>query len=229
MRRATAVQVGKGDSSASSGPWTAQEPKARRESAKTLAWRLKYLCRRRKDFELGKANLMTSKFSAWAASTSIGAVLIIPVAATTTAAALPWCATDSISLSTSAPGSPGSFQQIHFALILTNNSSQPCALQGYPGVDLLGPDDPKWGPDYQLPQQAGDPQLLTLAPGASASSRLTFLPEPPSGWVPHTIAVTVPNTSGRLETPWIPGDIAVSRQDAATHPGTYIGPLQLTD
>jgi Protein of unknown function (DUF4232) len=165
----------------------------------------------------------------WVASMVIAAVLIIPAAASTTAAATPSCATDSISLSTGAPGSPGSFHQIHFALILTNISSQSCALQGYPGVDLFGPDDPMWGPDYRLPQQVGDPHLLTLAPGASASSRLTFLPDPPSGWVPRTIAVTLPNTPGQLETPWIPGGIAVSRQDGATHPGTYIGPLQLTD
>jgi Protein of unknown function (DUF4232) len=173
--------------------------------------------------------MMTSRFSAWAASMVIAAALVVSATASTTAAALPWCATDAMSLSTGAPGSPGSFHQIHFALTLTNNSSQSCALQGYPGVDLLGPDDPTWGPDYQLPQQAGDPQLLTLAPGASASSRLTFLPAPPDGWVPRTIAVTLPNTSGRLETPWIPGGIAVLRQDAATRPGTYIGPLQLTD
>lgn len=87
---------------------------------------------------------MTSRFSAWAASMTIAAAsaLIFPAAASTTAAALPWCAIDSMSLSTGAPGSPGSFDQIHFAVVLTNISSQSCALQGYPGVDLLGPDDP---------------------------------------------------------------------------------------
>ena len=119
-----------------------------------------------------------------------------------TAAAEPWCAPDALSVRTSAPGSPGDATQIHFDVILTNTSSQACTLQGYPGVDLIGPDDPMWGPDYQLPQQAGDPQPVTLAPGASAASRLTFLPDP-NGWVPSTIAVTLPNAPGRLETPWI--------------------------
>jgi Protein of unknown function (DUF4232) len=167
---------------------------------------------------------MTPRSSTWAASLVAG-VLIIPATASGTAAAEPWCTPDALSLSTSAPGSPGDATQIHFDVILTNTSSQSCALQGYPGVDLLGPDDPMWGPDYQLPQQAGDPQLVTLEPGASARSRLTFLPDP-NGWVPRTIAVTLPNTSGQLETPWVPGGIPVARQDAASHPGTYIGPLQ---
>ena len=161
----------------------------------------------------------------WAAIT-MTAALAIP--ASPTAAAEPSCAPDSLSVRTSAPGSPGDATQIHFDVILTNTSSQTCTLQGYPGVDLIGPDDPMWGPDYQLPQQAGDPQPVTLAPGASAASRLTFLPDP-NGWVPNTIAVTLPNAPGRLETPWIGGGVPVARQDAATHPGTYVGPLLPTD
>jgi hypothetical protein len=170
---------------------------------------------------------MTSRFFA-AAVVGAVAAMTIPAAASTTAAAAPWCTTDSLSPSTTAPGSPGDGSQIHFDIVLTNISSQTCAVQGYPGVDLLGPDDPMWGPDYQLPQQAGDPQLLTLAPGAAASSRLTFVAAP-DGWVPQTIAVTLPNTSGQLQTPWTPGGIPVVRQDAATRPGTYIGPLRMAD
>jgi len=101
-------------------------------------------------------------------------------------------------------------------------------LQGYPGVDLIGSDDPMWGPDYQLPQQAGDPQPVTLAPGSVAISRLTFLADP-NGWVPSTIAVTLPDAPGRLETPWLVGGVPLARQDGATHPGTYIGPLRPAD
>jgi hypothetical protein len=41
--------------------------------------------------------------------------------------------------------------------------------------------------------------------------------------------VTPPDGTTQLETPWIPGGIAVLRQDGATHPGTYIGPLELAD
>jgi hypothetical protein len=156
------------------------------------------------------------------------AALIIPVFASSTAAALPSCTTDSVSLSTSAPASPGDSTQIHFDLIVTNTSTQSCELLGYPGVDLIGPDDPTWGPDYQLPQQAGDPGPVTLAPGASATSRLTFLADS-DGWVPTAIAVTLPNSPGLMQTPWIAGGVPLARQDGASHPGSYIGPFQPAD
>ena len=57
---------------------------------------------------------------------------------------------------------------------------------------------------------------------------LTFLPVL-GGWVPDTIVLTPPDTTTRLEVPWIPGGVGVARQDAATHPGTYIGPLVSVD
>ena len=168
---------------------------------------------------------MVSKHSLRGAVLVGAATVSIAVVPSPAASALPACAVDSLSLSTSAPASPGDATQIHFDLIVTNTSAQPCQLQGYPVVDLIGPDDPMWGPDYQLPQQAGDPQLVVLAPGASGVSRLTFLAEP-NGWVPNTIAVSLPNSPGRLEAPWIAGGVPVARQDAASHPGSYIGPLQ---
>ncbi len=164
----------------------------------------------------------------WAASMAVASALVMPAAVDTTAAAAPRCGTDSLSLSTGPYGAPGDLAQMHFAVILTNTSSQYCTLQGYPGVDLVGPDDPGNGPTYSLPRQSGNPQPLTLAPGASASSRLTFLPTP-DGWVPRTIVVTPPDATAQLKTPWIPGGIAVLRQDGATHPGTYIGPLELAN
>jgi hypothetical protein len=159
------------------------------------------------------------------AVTAIVSAFATAVAANTTSSAAPWCDTDSLSLRTGPYGAPGDASQIHFDVTLTNTSPKSCALQGYPGVELVGPDDPMWGPVYSLPRQEGDPQPLTLAPGASASSRLTFLPAP-DGWVPTSIVVTPPDATTRLEVPWIPGSVAVSRQDGASHPGTYIGPLQ---
>jgi Protein of unknown function (DUF4232) len=168
---------------------------------------------------------MSQRFFIRAASMAVASVLVIPAAPNTTAAAAPSCGTDSLSLSTGPYGSPGDSSQMHFAVILTNISQQSCTLQGYPGVDLVGPADPN-GPTYSLPRRSGNPQPLTLAPGASASSRLTFLPTA-DGWVPATIVVTPPDATTQLETPWIPGGIAVLRQDSATHPGTYIGPLEL--
>ena len=167
---------------------------------------------------------MNQKVCIWAACVAVASALVMPATLNSVAAAAPRCGTDSLSLSTGPYGSPGDNAQMHFAVILTNISPQSCTLQGYPGVDLVGPD----GPTYSLPRQSGDPQPLTLAPGASASSRLTFLPTP-NGWVPRTIVVTPPDAATPLETPWIPGGIAVLRQDGATHPGTYIGPLESAD
>lgn len=112
------------------------------------------------------------------------AAVITPVVASPTAAALPSCTTDSVILNTSAPASPGDATQIHFGVIVTSTSTQSCELLGCPDVDLIGPDDPMWGPDYQLPQQAGDPQPVALGPGGLAASRLTFLADP-TGWATH--------------------------------------------
>jgi hypothetical protein len=115
--------------------------------------------------------------------------------------------------------------------MLTNISQQSCTLQGYPGVDLVGPDVPTWGPVFSLRRQSGDPQPFTLEPGASATSILTIgepsLPE--DFWMPTSIVVTPPDATTQLEIPWIPGDVAVQRQDGATSPATYIGPLQPSD
>ena len=165
--------------------------------------------------------------AACAAAMVVSAFAVI-VAANTTSAAAPWCGTESLSLSTGPYGAPGDATQMHFDVTLTNTSAESCVLQGYPGVDLVGRDDPMWGPVYSLPRQDGEPSSLTLAPGASASSRLTFLPTP-DGWVPTSIVVTPPDSTTQLEVPWIPGGIAVLRQDGASHPGTYIGPLQLDE
>jgi hypothetical protein len=168
---------------------------------------------------------MTPRVFVRVAAVVMASVLALPAALNTTAAAKPWCGADSLSLSTGPYGSPGDAAQMHFDVILTNVSPGSCTLQGYPGLDLVGPDDPVFGPTYSLPRASGDPQPITLAPGASASSRLTFLPSP-DGWVPQTIVVTPPDATTQLQSPWIPGGIPVARQDAATHPGTYIGPLQ---
>lgn len=172
---------------------------------------------------------MNSRRSASAAGLAAVSTLVVAVVAGPPAAATPWCASDSLSLTTSTFPPPDPASQSYIALVLTNESEQPCALQGYPDVQLIGAEDPMFGPIYVVPRQAGDPQPLTLAPADSARSILTYLPGPPDGWIPDTIVVRPPHTSTRLETPWIIPGTSVVRQDAATHPGTYIGPLQPND
>jgi hypothetical protein len=162
---------------------------------------------------------------------AIAAVLALPAATSMTAAAMPSCGADSLSLSTSPPISPGQQSYIHFYVILTNVSQQTCTLQGYPGVDLVGPDDPTLGPTYSLPRKSDDVQPVVLAPGESAKSLLGFLPKlGPDGsepaWPPTTIVVTPPDSTTQLQTPWIPGGFTVLRQGDGTQPGGNIGPLQ---
>jgi hypothetical protein len=169
---------------------------------------------------------MPRRIFAWAGAVAIAVatvnVLVNPAAANTAHAAPPWCTADSLSLRVG--GDP---DRNYLIVILTNISAQSCTMQGYPGVDLVGPDDPVFGPTYSLPRQAGDPQPFRLDPWADAISYLTFLPGPPDGWVPSTVVVTPPDATTQLKSPWNVAGVSVLRQDAATHPGTYIGPLQL--
>ena len=172
---------------------------------------------------------MVPRFSVWAVCIATASCFVVAAVANTTAAAEPWCGTDSLSLSTGELTPTEYVGQDQLELILTNISEQSCTLQGYPGVDLVGPDVPTWGPVFSLQRQSGDPQPLTLGPGASATSILTIgepsLPE--DYWLPTTLVVTPPDETTQLQIPWIP-NTAVQRQDGATSPATYIGPLELT-
>jgi hypothetical protein len=67
-------------------------------------------------------------------------------------------------------------------------------------------------------------QAFTLAPGQAAHTTITWLPpQDGPGWTPTAILATPPNETRSARLDW-PGG-AVLRQDGATHPGTYIGPV----
>lgn len=169
---------------------------------------------------------MTSTFHIGvAAAAAFAAALGVPAARTATAAAQSLCTTDALYLTTAAPEAPVSSDQTDMVVFVNNVSEQSCFVAAFPDVDLVGPDDPVFGPAYRIPQQPGDPQPVVIEPGKFVSSVLTFLPGPPDGWVPDTIVLTFPGTPGSVEGPWLPG-VSVLRQDAATHPGTYVGALQ---
>lgn len=168
----------------------------------------------------------------WAAGMAIAAAssLIIPAFTNATATAQPLCTNDSLSLTTGDAPDPASTGQASLVVFLTNVGAEACTVPAYPPVELLGPDDPQFGPSYQVPQAPGDAQPLTISAGYYVSRLLTFLPGPTdgTGWVPNSIVVTLPDMPKPLVTPWIPGDVSVLRQDAATHPGTYIGAFEHT-
>lgn len=137
----------------------------------------------------------------------------------------PVCAAEMLNATTPQDGAPAPNGQNTLRIVLTNTSPQSCMVQGYPGVDLAGPDNPTFGPTYSLPRQDTGFAPVEVAPGAAVSSELTYLADGPAGWTPDTIVVTPPDTTTPLQVPW-PHAGSVSRQDAATHPGTYIGPLR---
>ena len=103
-----------------------------------------------------------------------------------------------------------------------NTGTTACRMTGFPGVDLQGPNDPTFGPTYQIPRASTTITTVTIAPGSTAHAALHFLtPAEGTHWIPARISVTPPDTTRQLTSPW-PG-IPVLRQDAATHTNTYIG------
>ena len=119
----------------------------------------------------------------------------------------------------------GEAGQRHTVVVWTNTSGSTCTMTGFGGVDLVGPDDPAFGGVYSLPRQAGQPATIKLAPGAAAHSTITWLPpQDGPGWTPTGMNVTPPDETRSAGLDW-PGG-AVLRQDGATHPGTFLSPVQ---
>jgi hypothetical protein len=126
-------------------------------------------------------------------------------------------------------GPPGQF---HLKLVVVNNdtvTNTACRLSGFPDVELIGPVYPTFGSIYVLPEQAGRSTSVTLRAGQSAHAVLTWLPSSSRGgrWVPGYVRVVVRTGRGpsfAMALPWRYG--SVLRQDAATHPGTYVGPIR---
>jgi len=161
---------------------------------------------------------------------SATAAFAVPVSTATTATAVPWCDASSLNVKTGEPISPGQQPYIHFGLVFTNISPQTCTMQGYPGVDLIGPDDPPFGTTFSLPRGNGDVEPVVLAPGGQAESLIGFLPKwGPNGeepaWKPTTIIVTPPDSTTQLQTGWLPYDFSLLREGDGTLPGAVIKPL----
>lgn len=119
----------------------------------------------------------------------------------------------------------GEAGQRHTTVVWTNTSPSTCTMFGYGGVDLQGPPDPM-GTTYSLPRQTSEqPALVRLGPGDQAHSVITWLPSQSGpGWTPTKLLITPPDETHSAVLDW-PGG-AVQRQDGATHPGTYLGPVQ---
>lgn len=135
----------------------------------------------------------------------------------------PRCATTDLALVLGTPkpssSSPG---QVDVPLTYKNKSPRTCALYGVPGVDLNGPDDPN-GPVYHLPRVDNGVKYNEVPAGSTATATITVL-KPADGaaaWTPTRVTTIPPGQTQPLTANW-PSDLPVLRQDAATHPGTYV-------
>ena len=119
--------------------------------------------------------------------------------------------------------------QLHVDLVVVNAGGTACRVAGFPDVELIGPVDPTFGSIYFVPDRAGRSSSIALRPGRRAHAVLTWLPAAVrnGGWRPGYLRVVVPTNRGAspaMALPWRFG--AVLRQDAATHPGTYVSPIR---
>lgn len=114
--------------------------------------------------------------------------------------------------------------QFHADLVLVADGER-CRLSGSPEVELIGPADATFGSLYELPAQPLHRPAVTLQSGRSAHAVLTWLRG--GTWTPGYVRVVVRtnDTPGLpMAIPWRYGPVL--RQDAATHPGTYVGPIE---
>jgi hypothetical protein len=163
----------------------------------------------------------TSSGAAGAGAAGAGAGV---AAATVAASATPRCTTADLAVSLGKPAekndAPGQFD---VPLTYRNTSDHTCGLYGVPGVDLVGPDDATFGPVYHLPRVDNGVKDNEVPAGTTASATITVLKaaagEP--AWKPAKLNTIPPGQTTALTAKW-PADLPVLRQDAATHPGSYV-------
>lgn len=110
---------------------------------------------------------------------------------------------------------------------LSNKTSKPCTMDGFAGVDLVGTADGKSGYDWPLERDSEHYSTVTLNPGEAAYFGIYYLPwsSGDGSKIDVTkIKLTPPNTTTTVTLPF---SATILLQDAATHPGTYLTPIQL--
>ena len=134
----------------------------------------------------------------------------------------PRCHTAGLAVTLSAPHGPAGRQQT-MTLTFTNTSAAACAMYGYPGVNLVAAGGVQWA----LERQSQPPQRIVLPPGGHSRSTLTLLRwETGDGtsFAPARAYVTPPDETTYRTLAW-PSGVVLVRQDEASHPATFIGPV----
>ncbi|WP_329054487.1 DUF4232 domain-containing protein [Amycolatopsis sp. NBC_01488] len=142
----------------------------------------------------------------------------------TASSATPRCTTAGLEVILGKPAekndAPG---QYNIPLTYRNTTNHTCGLYGVPGVDLVGPDDATFGAVYHLPRVENGVKYNEVTAGTTASATITVL-KPAAGepaWTPAKLNTIPPGQTSALTADW-PSDLPVLRQDAATHPGSYV-------
>jgi hypothetical protein len=144
--------------------------------------------------------------------------------------ATPRCTTEDLTVSLGAAKPTAQGAQMQLPLQFKNTSTHPCDLHGTPGVDLHGPDHPTYGPVDSLLRRDGGPAHNILAPGRTATAKITALPSDPNpptespAWTADSLTTIPPGQTKALHATW-PSNLAITRQDGATHPGTWVDPI----
>jgi hypothetical protein len=139
----------------------------------------------------------------------------------TSAAAAGRCHTSGLAVTISAPRGPAGGQQT-MSLVFTNTSPAACTMFGYAGVNLV-----EGSTQWSLQRQSATPKTVVLRPGGRASATLTILRWDTGDGVSYTpsrLDVTPPDETTFAAVSW-PHGVVILRQDGATRPGTFIGPV----
>ncbi|MGH9044529.1 MAG: DUF4232 domain-containing protein [Acidimicrobiales bacterium] len=119
--------------------------------------------------------------------------------------------------------------QYQLVLEFANTSSSPCTLVGFPDFELVGPLS-NGSDNYDPARQQVTYAPVTLVPGESAHANFFVLPGPDlcdggQAWEPTEAIVTLPGATNPIDVGW-PGGSVDNCQGGATHPGTFIGPIE---
>lgn len=115
--------------------------------------------------------------------------------------------------------------QTRASVYLTNISRHTCSIIGFPGVDMVGDraNDGTWS----LTRSSMSPTKILLKPSDTTNFSITLLPTTAPGaetFEPGLVRITPPDEKTQFALKW-PWGGSIVRQDAATHPGTFVNPV----
>ncbi|MCZ4119417.1 DUF4232 domain-containing protein [Streptomyces sp. H39-S7] len=118
-----------------------------------------------------------------------------------------------------------STRQTRASVYFTNISRHTCSLIGFPGVDIVG--DRGTDGTWSLTRSSVSPTKILLKPSNTASFSITLLPTAApaaEAFEPALVRITPPDEETQFALKW-PWGGSIVRQDAATHPGTFVNPV----